>query len=361
MAYGFSFRLPALSGRPMTVRDARTPPFRLFGLYSPETPGLFRRMPETVASRVNKNVCLLHTNPAGARLRFTTDSVCIAIGAEYPPMEFPSPRTAAFCAAGAFSFDLYVDGKFLRTLWPEDVLQESSVVRFSIRENQYEAAHFFPEKKLRQITLHFPSFVNIRNVYIGLDPDAVLQPCTPYRNENPVVVYGSSITQGACASHPGNIYTNLLSRWLNIDILNLGFASGAAAEPEILSYLCSLKTPMLIFDYDHNAPSPEYLEQSHLPALRTLRSAHPDIPFLVLSKPNQHNGQKEALQRAEIIENSVRILQAENPAPVHFIHGQEIFSRYDQEMMVVDGTHPTDFGFFCMAEAIAEVMRQYFP
>ena len=29
-------------------------------------------------------------------------------------------------------------------------------------------------------------------------------------------------------------------------------------------------------------------------------------------------------------------------------------------MMTVDNTHPTDFGFFCMAEALSEILKLYF-
>ena len=359
MDNGFVFRHPNICTEHMTVYDARKEPFRICGLYQSKEPGIFKRMPTEVAEKVSKRVRLLHTNTAGARLRFVTDSPFVAVGAVYPPMEFPSARTVAFAAAGAFSFDLYADGKYCRILWPMELVQRGSVISFDIPDGQYESICELGEKKLRQITLNFPSFVNIRDVYIGLQEGAVLEAAPEYANKKPVVFYGSSITQGACASHPGNIYQNILSRQLNFDYINLGFASGAKAEDAIIYYLCTLDMCMLVFDYDHNAKDVEYLEKTHLPALRKLRTAHPDIPFIVLSRPNRDPSEEQALERAKLIEKNCRILSNEGKAPVHFVDGQAVFHSHDSEMMTIDGTHPTDLGFHCIAEALYGPMEKY--
>ena len=355
----FRFHYPAIEEEELDVFNVRKPPFRIHGLFEPQTPGMFRRMPQNIAENTSKRVRLLHTNTAGARLRFATDSDYLAVGAVYPTMEFPSARTAAFAGAGAFCFDLYVDGKHQRVLWPETLVQRGSVMSFDIPDGQYEASVSFYEKKLRQITLCFPSFVNISDVFVGIRKGAMLESGQEYRNRKPVVFYGSSITQGACASHSGNLYQNILSRKLNFDYINLGFASGAKAEDSIIDYLCGLEMSILVFDYDHNAKSPEFLESTHLPALRKLRCAHPDIPFILLSKPNRHAGESDAYQRISIIEASFRALQKDGNGPVHFINGQEIFLSHDPEMMTIDGTHPTDIGFYCIAEALEQVIRQH--
>lgn len=356
----FVFKHPNIPTEELTVYDARKEPFQIYGLFQPEEPGVFRRMPTEVAETVSKRVRLLHTNTSGGRLRFVTDSPYIAVGAVYPPMEFPSARTAAFAAAGAFSFDLYTDGQYCRILWPMELEQRGSVVSFDIPEGQYESFCKLGEQKRRQITLNFPSFINISEVYIGLQKDSTLEPAPEYVNEKPVVFYGSSITQGACASHPGNIYQNILSRKLNFDYLNLGFASGAKAEDAIIDYLCSLDMCMLVFDYDHNAKDIEFLKATHLPALRKLRAAHPEIPFVVLSRPNRDPSEEKARERAQLIAENCRIIANEGDAPVHFVDGQAIFCSYDSEMMTIDGTHPTDLGFYCIAEALYAPMAQYF-
>lgn len=342
---------------PLRCREA---PFSLHGLYRPAESGVFRRMPRDVAVRTNERVRLLHTNTAGARLRFATDSAFIAIGAKYPPMTFSSDRTAALCGAEAFCFDLYVDNKHSRVLWPTKTIQHGSVVSFDLEGGQYEACISFEDTRMREITLCFPSFVDISELYVGLKLDSILKSAAPYKNIKPVVFYGSSITQGACASRSGNTYQNILSRRLNFDYVNLGFAGGCHAEDAVIDYVCALDMSLLVFDYDHNTPSWENLEKTHLPALRKLRYAHPDIPILLLSKPNIHNGREEAISRMKVIEKSYRVLKNESVAPVHFINGIDVYDSLDSEMMTVDGTHPTDLGFYCMARSLYGVLKLYF-
>ena len=230
---GFSFTLSGCEE--LAVYDARRNPFRIYGLYHPEREGIFRRMPSHIAESVSPRVGFLHTNPAGARLRFVTDSTVLAVGAIHAPTVFPSPRTAALCYANAFFFDLYADGAHCHVLWHEGAVSDERSVHLEIPDGKYESLTRFSEKKEREITLCFPSFVNVEEVYIGLERGATVKESAPYVNEgSPVVFYGSSITQGACASRSGNLYQNILSRRLGFDYVNLGFASGCKAEEAMI-------------------------------------------------------------------------------------------------------------------------------
>ena len=359
MSASFVFSAPTITKENLRVYDARKSPLSLHGLYKPEEAGNFKRLPEDVALSLGDPIKDLYTNTAGARLRFATDSDVIAVGAVYPKTNFPSPLSAALSGLGAFCFDLYADGSHMRVLWPENFYCEDSLVRLAVPEGRYEAIAPFGTRRMREITLFFPSFVNVSEVYIGVREDACVKAAAPYQNEKPIVFYGSSITQGACAARAGNTYPNILSRRFNVDIMNLGFAAGCRAEKEIIDYLTTLSPSLLVFDYDHNAPDVAYLERTHLPALEKLREAHPHIPFLLLSKPNMHTGPEQAALRAAIIRKSAEKLAKKN-APVHFIDGGEIWKSADSEMMTVDRTHPTDLGFFAMAEAVSKVFGLYF-
>ncbi len=356
----FAFSSPNILSLSPAVFNARRAPFRLHGLYKPENEGLFRRIPSEVAEATNGGVKLLHTNTAGARVRFKTDSSFIAVGATYPPMEFSSKGSAALSGVGAFCFDLYADGKHVQVLQHEVLTADDNQAYFDIKDGRYEALAQLPDKAMREITIFFPNFVNVEELYIGLEKDALVEPATPYKNEKPVVIYGSSITQGACASRAGNTYPNILSRRYGFDFINLGFAGSAQAENAIVDYLCSLDACMLVFDYDHNSPSPDFLRRTHLPALRKLRAAHPDIPFVLLSRPNLSGGETQVKERIEIIKESYRALLEDGCGPVHFVNGLDIFKSCDSEMMTADNTHPTDLGFYAMAAALSDVFKLYF-
>ena len=98
----------------------------------------------------------------------------------------------------------------------------------------------FPNKKMRSILIHFPSYNDVSRVTIGLEKDAEVLPAEPYRDLAPIVYYGSSITQGGSASHAGNIYQNIICRDLNVDYVNLGFSGNCKAEPVMAEYLAGL-------------------------------------------------------------------------------------------------------------------------
>jgi hypothetical protein len=357
----FAFISPNILSLSPALFDVREAPFSLHGLYEPKANGLFRRIHEAVANAANERVRMMHTNPAGARVRFVTNSSFIAVGAVYPPMGDAEARGAgARSGAGAFCFDLYVDGKHVGLLSHEVLSERDGVTVFDVKDGRYEALERFGTNRKREITLFFPLFVNVERLYVGLEQGCTIEAPTPYKNEKPVVFYGSSITQGACASRAGNTYPSVLSRRYGFDFINLGFAGGALAEDPIVDYLCTLDPCLLVFDYDHNAWNPDYLRRTHLPALCKLRAAHPEIPFILMSRPNLCSGEAQVKERINIIRESYEALLADGCGPVHFVNGLDVYHSLDSDMMTVDGTHPTDLGFYAMAKALSEVFAIYF-
>jgi len=60
--------------------DISKAPFKIYGVFFEN--GMYRRMNENVAKTVSPNVYALHTNTAGGRVRFFTDSPYVAISAK---------------------------------------------------------------------------------------------------------------------------------------------------------------------------------------------------------------------------------------------------------------------------------------
>lgn len=162
-------------------------------------------MPESVAKNVTRGVDALHTNTAGGRVRFKTDSQYIAIHAEMDGLG----KMPHFALTGAIGFDLYVNNKYEKTFVPP----------FDIKDG-FESIVEFSNKELREITINFPLYSNVNDLYIGLQNDAIVKEASPYKNTKPIVYYGSSITQGGCASRPGMAYQSILSRRFNHDFVN---------------------------------------------------------------------------------------------------------------------------------------------
>lgn len=325
----------------ITFYDIQQAPFSVHGLFYEN--GLFRRLPEAVAKSVSVNVAELHTNPAGGRVRFKTDSTRIAIHAEMPMIQ-----TSAFNYMGNNGFDMYVkhDG--------EERFEKSFVPPVDMVSG-YESMHTFSTAKLREITINFPIRGRVSELLIGIDKDAKLYPAEPYSGEKPIVYYGSSITQGGCASRPGNTYEAMVSRRLNRDYINLGFAGSARAEPEIADYIKDLEMEIFVYDYDYNSKTIPYLEETHERMFRTVREANPQLPILIMSRPKYHLTGAN-ITRRDIIKRTYDNAKAAGDENVYFLDGPALMAlaKYDA---TVDGTHPNDLGFYSMSQAVGDVLE----
>lgn len=207
---------------------------------------------------------------------------------------------------------------------------------------------------MRDILIHFPLYSEVEKVFIGIEEDATILSPTPYKHELPVVFYGSSITMGGCATRPGNTYPAVLSRWLDADFINLGFAGNAMGEPEIAEYIANLPMSVFVYDYDCNAPDAEHLKKTHDAMYQMIRKKNPTLPILILSRPHV---KKENDLREEVIYETYRKAK-EKGEPVFLISGYEMSHLIDPGMFWVDGVHPTDFGFYCMASTILPILKK---
>jgi hypothetical protein len=222
----------------------------------------------------------------------------------------------------------------------------------------YESKINMREKKMRYYTINFTPYSGVKNLWIGLQKDATVGEGLKYRNELPVVYYGSSITQGACASRPGNSYQNIISRRMNLHYLNFGFSGAGKAEEPMLDYLASLPMMAFVCDYDHNANSPEFLQNTHLNVYKKIRAAHPEIPFVMISRSDFDCAYDENILRRNVIMDTYRYARAQGDRNVYYIDGASVFRGPYSEMCTVDGCHPNDLGFALMADAIgAELVR----
>ena len=328
--------------------DVRKPPFSLYGFYRPLEEPQFKRLPDDIAKATNEGVARLYLDTAGGRVRFSTDSDYVAIRAEMPVItRFPHmPLT------GTAGFDLYIDD-------PEsgDSRYRGSFLPPYRMEDGFESVLTLPDRRMRYFTIHFPLYSQVKNLFVGIRSGAMLGEGVGYRKELPVVYYGSSITQGGCASHPGNAYQNILSRTLRLDHLNLGFSGNGKAEDVIVNYMTTL--PMLAFvsAYDHNAPNPEYLRATHQKLYDAIRASHPDIPIILLTRPDFENHMSTSRLRRDVVMDTLRHARANGDENVWFLDGSSFFRGLYADACTVDGTHPNDLGFARIAEKLGDELR----
>ena len=315
-------------------------PFKIYGIFKEN--GKFRRMPESVAKTVSEGVYILHTHTAGGRVRFVTDSAYIAINVKSDGMS-RSPHNPLTNSAG---FDMYVGNRYVHTFVPPYTI-----------ETGYESLFDgFGSNEIREITINFPLFSNVSELYIGLQKDATIKEAYPYKNKKPIVYYGSSIIQGGCFSRPGNCYENIISRKFNYDYINLGFSGNAKAEDEIADYIKGLDMSLFVYDYDYNAPSQEYLANTHEKLFKIVREAHPDIPVIIMGRPKYTLLEGEMLH-TKIVEKTYKNALEAGDKNVYFIDGPTLLELCKDDFSV-DNIHPNDFGFASMAKALSDVIEK---
>ncbi len=337
------------NGETLLLYDIKDEPFEIFGLCDPKMENGYIRVPSDIAKSVNEGIYNLAKHTAGGRVRFSTDSTKIVLKVTLDgcqPMGHMSP-------VGIYGFDMYASS---------DGIEEFGGIFAPPTEGEleYERELNFTEKKERDITINFPLYNGVKALEIGILEGSTLKKAKPYSINKPVLFYGSSITQGACASRPGKCYENILSRELDMDYINLGFSGSAKAEEPMVDYLASLDVSAFVCDYDYNAPDVEHLKATHYNCYEKMRKAKPNLPIILVSKPNyRHELYEDVLRRATIMETYVKGIQ-NGDKNLYFVDGAALFAEVNRMDCTLDCCHPNDVGFYHMAKHIGDVLRFIF-
>ena len=326
--------------------DVKKAPFKIYGLDKEALlNGEYRRIPASVAEATSANVVTLSRNTAGGRIRFKTDSDVMYIKAKMLPQDEPIHSSAM----AQFGFDIYVDMPY------GPVFCDTTKMPIS-KAFDYECEVYIPKGE-KEITVNMPLYGSVIDVEIGLGERATVSEHSPYKYEKPIVIYGSSITQGGCVSRPGKLYSAIISRKLDHNFTCLGFSGSAKAEDAMIEYLASLDMAAFVSDYDHNAPSPEYLRETHHKLYEKIREKHPDIPYYMITKPD-FRYEPDCIARRTVVMESYLKAYNKGDRKVYFIDGSAFFNGLDMSDATVDRCHPTDDGQRRMAEYICDVMRK---
>lgn len=311
---------------------------------------LTRRIPLNIAEKISVGVAGQSGYGAGVRLLFSTDSPDVSLRVEYADGAVPTVCNHCFC----YGFDLYKwndAGKyvFCSAFRPAD--------KFDYKSAEYKKGSY-SDGKMSHYVLNMPHFAGVKKLDIGIDKGYHINPGMKYRNHKPIVFYGSSITHGGAAGRPGNTYENFISQKYNLDYVNLGFAGNAKGERKMAEYISGLDMCMFVCDYDHNAPDVAHLENTHFKFYETIRQTHPDIPYIMISKPDFFTNPKSNAERRSVIIKSYEKAKSNGDKNVYFIDGETLFDGEFYESCTSDGCHPNDLGFYRMSCKIGDVIAE---
>jgi lysophospholipase L1-like esterase len=208
--------------------------------------------------------------------------------------------------------------------------------------------------------IYLPLYNGVKSVAIGVPPEAKFEILSPDKSQRPVVVYGTSITHGGCASRPGMTYTAILGRRLNVPVINLGFSGNGKAEPEVAELLGELDPAAFVLD-----PLPNLFAEDvrdRMPKfIEILRRHRPQTPILLVESivyPDTSFVKKRADRVAEsnrYLHEAYEAARAKGDQRISIVPACD-FSAGSGDA-TVDGVHPTDLGFTMMADAIEPFLR----
>lgn len=310
--------------------------FDVFGIDSE-----FHRLPSHFAETISKGVFENSRCPAGGRVRFSTDSANIYI-------------RAVMKYTRGIGFDLYS-------------LKNGSEIFVAgfrnpecfICDGEFETSTFVSKDgKFHSYTLNFPYFGEIKSFKLGIDEGAQLKKGEKYINEKPVAFYGSSITHGAWTSRPGCTYISMISQKYNLNYLNFGFAGSAKGETPLIEYISNLDIGAFVSDYDHNAYDIQLLKDTHLNMYKTVRKFKPNIPYIIITRPDYWKDPENNDKRNKIIFATYEFAKKNGDEKVYYIDGKTLFEGEYYRNCTKDGCHPNDIGAYRMANRIGSVVAE---
>ena len=334
--------------------DPKDGKFQVCGFYWFPSEKRYHRFPRKMEnSKLRPALKLLATCTSGGQLRFRTDSRRIVVSVKtsgYAP-------SSAMAETGRSGFDLYTGKPGSEVFW--------DTARPIPGKDEYVWEVFHSKSKTREMRdfrLNFPLYNGVDSLSVALEEGAVLEPPTPLPVQKPIVIYGTSITQGGCASRPGSLFTNRLSRELQAEFLNFGFSGQGQNDLEMAELLAEIKDPaMYIIDSAANSISTAKVRERVPRFLDILRRDHPDTPIVIVTKvPYGPRAGHYSKQLESPIKKEFRKIYEDRKKAgdknIYFIDGTDFWPPEDYWENTVDGAHPTDLGFARMAEKMKPVL-----
>ncbi len=331
--------------------DVQQLPISLEGLpWLAENHGEYYRIPLSITKEeTSEGVLELSHKSAGVCARFRSNSKEIMIRSTlaYSWEMNHMPRSSSM------GFDCY------RALPSEELIFNKCVQPDHAQVYVKALAGVNPNGLLCDWVVNFPLYGGVSKVEIGIKADAQMLAPKAHRITKPILFYGSSITQGGCATRPGNMYPSMLCRKLDAEQINLGFSGCAKGEPAMAKLIASLDLSLFVLDYDWNAIEPEFLEATHEPFFKIVREAHPTLPIIMLSRPDvQYRDDSEVCKlRRDIVKRTWEHAVEAGDKHSYFIDGYSLLAGEMSDACTVDGCHPNDFGFYRMYRRVMDLIE----
>lgn len=315
----------------------------------------FNRLPAKAKDLVRDKVWSLSKESAGLSLVFKTNAKNIKIkykvtgGHSMPHMP----------ATGVSGVDLYAQQESGAPLWCKGDFSFGDTIRYDYQNLEAENA----SSKEQVFQLFLPLYNSVSFLEVGVGQNDTFQ-FIANSNEKSIVVYGTSIAQGACASRPGMAWTNILTRTTNQPIINLGFSGNGQLEPELFELMGEINTKLYIIDCMPNMTKErtELIYDRTIAGVRQLRK-HNQAPILLVEHDGYMGFHMNPKLKSYYVNTNIELRKAyeelisEGLTDIYYLSHKELGLSPDSQ---VDGTHASDVGMQEYAKAYRLKIQEIF-
>lgn len=307
----------------------------------------FTRLPNIANGRVPESVWGLSRDSAGVHVDFQTHATVLSLRWTLRSDSLAMPHMPA---TGVSGLDVYIyeprrGWTFVANVRPSGLQNEGRVILPPLGGGK------------RRFRVYLPLYNGVTKLELSGNEGMPLEPVAPHNEENAIVVYGTSIAQGGCASRPGNAWPSMVGRDFGRSVINLGFSGSGRMETEVVELIAQLNPAVFVIDCLRNMGSFSEAELK-MRVARTavlLSTAHPTTPLVFVDLDTDGGRDKYAnrntWQRDAIL--SLPDLQTRKLASVS---GEKLLGTDNEG--TVDGVHPNDLGMRRQADAVSAVLRR---
>ncbi|MEM8710635.1 MAG: SGNH/GDSL hydrolase family protein, partial [Planctomycetota bacterium] len=302
----------------------------------------FSRLPLRAKETVRERVWNLAQHSAGLHVSFKTSATRLRFEVDLLQSQLYMPHMPS---TGVSGVDLYARDEVGAWRW---------VFAAQPGQQNYRATVSGLASGAREYRLYLPLYNGVEALRIGVPKGDSLEPAEASR-QDPLVYYGTSIAQGACASRPGMAFVSQLGRRLDVPVINLGFSGNGRLEPELGDLIAEIDACAYVVDCLPNLAPTQTAERA-LPFFRGLRAQRPETPIVMVEDRTNTNAPwlpARALRHREnhaALRAAYDTLIAEEAKGFTYV-ADAPFLGEDGEG-TVDGSHPTDLGMMRYADAL---------
>lgn len=312
-----------------------------------EKENLYDRLPSSYKGKVRDAVWSLSKSSAGISVRFLSNSTTIRVKWEL----LNDAKMNHMAETGIKGIDLYFrnNGKW----------QYLNTARPAGKVNDYLLISNM-DPVMREYRLYLPLYDGVTELEIGIDSlSSILKP--ERTNNKPIVFYGTSITQGGCASRPGMVHTSIISRKLDVECINFGFSGNGRMEKPLAELISGIDALFYVLDGTNNM-TPEQIHENAIPLVEIIREKHPGTQIVFVE--GLLNDKSYLDQKTRDAENAKNIAlkkefdEMKNRGFRNIYYIEQSGGKGTDSESTVDGVHLTDLGFSRYADFLLKEFRR---